>query len=49
MKKKLSIIIPVYNNQESLQELIKRLNNVEKKIKEINFEIICVNDCSQDN
>ena len=49
MKKKLSIIIPVYNNQESLQELIKRLNNVEKKIKKINFEIICVNDCSQDN
>ena len=48
MKKKLSIIIPVFNNQYSLLELIKRLNNVEKKLEEINFEIICVNDCSQD-
>ena len=49
--KKISIIIPVYNNQDSLLELISRINLVEKKIiiNQIKFEIIVVNDSSLDN
>ena len=46
--KKISIIIPVYNNQDSLLELINRISLVEKKLKEIVFEIIIVNDSSTD-
>jgi glycosyltransferase involved in cell wall biosynthesis len=46
--KKISIIIPVYNNQDSLSELVNRINLVEKKLKEIVFEIIIVNDASTD-
>ena len=49
--KKISIIIPVYNNQDSLLELISRINLVEKEIiiNQIKFEIIVVNDSSSDN
>ena len=47
--KKISIVIPVYNNEGSLLELINRINSVEKKIKKIIFEIIIVNDASLDN
>jgi len=47
--KKISIIIPVYNNKGSLLELVNRINFVEKKIKKVIFEIIIVNDASIDN
>lgn len=43
---KLSIIIPCYNEQDTIIEILKRL----KKIDKINFEleIIVINDCSID-
>ncbi|WP_149240727.1 glycosyltransferase family 2 protein [Dyadobacter sp. 32] len=43
---KLSVVIPVYNSQDTIQELIKRL---QVALSEITFEIVLVNDGSSDN
>ena len=45
---KISVIIPVYNAQETIDELIAQC---EKNIKNItqDFEFILVDDCSSDN
>ena len=49
MKKKLSIIIPVFNNQGSLDLLLRKLKKILNKYsKIINFETIAVNDGSTD-
>lgn len=45
--KKLSIIIPCYNEEKNIEELLKKVNDV--KIKNIKKEIIVVDDCSTDN
>ena len=45
----LSIIIPVYNSSKIILKLIQQLDtNIDKKIIK-NFEIIFVNDFSNDN
>lgn len=41
---KLSVIIPVYNEEETVEEIIKRV----KAVPINNMEIIVVNDCSSD-
>ena len=43
-KKKLSIIIPVYNEKRTIEKLLKKIN----KLIDINKEIIVVNDGSSD-
>ncbi len=43
---KLSILIPVYNEEETLNALIKRVEEVD--IGDLDKEIIIVNDCSKD-
>ena len=43
---KLSIIIPVYNEQKTIKEIINRIKNV--NLKNIEKEIIVVNDGSTD-
>ncbi|MTI70654.1 MAG: glycosyltransferase family 2 protein [Firmicutes bacterium] len=43
-----SIVIPVYNSVDSLEELFKRLSKVLKDIF-IEYEIILIDDCSSDN
>ena len=43
---KLSIIIPVYNEEKTLLELLKRVEKVELPVKK---EIIIVDDGSKDN
>jgi len=47
MKKKISIIIPVFNNSDTLDELYLRTLKVLKKI-DLNYSIIFVNDSSSD-
>lgn len=42
-----SVVIPVYNSQESLEELYRRVIKTFKSITP-NYEIIMVDDCSQD-
>lgn len=44
MDKLLSIIIPVYNEEKTIKEIIERVKSVK-----INKEIIVVDDCSNDN
>ena len=43
-----SVVIPVYNSAEFLQELYDRLQSVFKQMNKT-FEVIFVNDCSRDN
>ena len=43
-KKKLSIIIPVYNEKKTIEKLLKKIN----QLNDINKEIIVVNDASND-
>ncbi len=43
----LSVVIPVYNGEKSLAALVDKL--IEILLPVISFEIILVNDCSQDN
>lgn len=40
-----SIIIPIYNVEKYLKQCLESCINQTEK----NIEIICVNDCSQDN
>ena len=47
--KKVTIIIPAYNEEESLPYLYDRLENVINKIDNYEFEILFVNDGSKDN
>ena len=47
MKKKLSIIIPVYNEEGTIRPILKKIN--ELKINNIDFEVIIINDGSTDN
>lgn len=46
--KKISIIIPAYNEEESLSFLFERLNKITREITEYEFEILLVNDGSKD-
>jgi len=41
----LSIIIPIYNEEKTLEELVKRVQKVKLPLKK---ELILVNDCSKD-
>ena len=44
--KKTIILIPMYNDWESLKKLIKEINEIIKNFNDINFECLIVNDCS---
>jgi glycosyltransferase involved in cell wall biosynthesis len=46
--KKLSIIIPVYNEERTITTILNRINEV-KLLRNIEKEVIIVNDCSKDN
>lgn len=47
-QKLISIIIPVYNEQATVGNVIERVQNVTKQLR-LNSEIIVVDDCSFDN
>ena len=47
MKKKLSIIIPVYNEENTIKAILEKFH--ECKINDLDFEIIIINDGSTDN
>jgi glycosyltransferase involved in cell wall biosynthesis len=44
----ISVVIPFFNEQEVLQRLFDRLNEVLAPVPEFDFEIVCVNDGSGD-
>ncbi len=43
-----SVVVPVYNSQDSLEQLYTRLNNVFVKLN-ASWQLVLVNDCSKDN
>ena len=45
--KKLSVIIPCFNEENNIKELLDRLNNI--TITNIEKEIIVIDDCSSDS
>jgi len=45
----ISVVIPVYNSEDCLDELVKRLTEVFLDSSGKTYEIILVNDCSPDN
>ena len=47
-KEKISIIVPCYNEEESLPIFYKEINKISKEMKEVNFEFLFVNDGSKD-
>ena len=51
MSKKLSVVVPVYYNAQSLPELLTRLNTLKDDLLKIDldFEVIAVDDGSKDN
>lgn len=48
-KKKISILIPAYNEQEVLRHLYERLNKLAGENTNYNFEFLFINDGSRDN
>jgi len=44
-KKKISVVVPVYKSQECIQALV---NRVDECLKEMDYELVLVNDCSPD-
>ncbi len=46
IKKEVSIILPTYNEEENIKKLIEQLR---KEFKEINYEIVILDDNSKDN
>lgn len=48
MKKKISVIVPCYNEQESLPLFYEEVIKVADKMKDVSFEFIFVNDGSRD-
>ena len=47
--KQVSIIIPAYNEEESLPLLYDRLSKVISNLKNYEFELLFINDGSKDN
>ena len=47
--KKIIILLPVYNDWESLKQLINEINDNIKTFKDINFECLIINDASTNN
>ena len=44
--KKIIILMPVFNDWESVNKLLKEINLVIQTIKDFKFECLIVNDCS---
>ena len=45
---KISVVIPCYGSQDTIEEVVKEVTETVEK-REIDYEIILVNDCSPDN
>lgn len=49
VKEKISIVIPCYNEEETIPIFYKEINKVAKEMKNIEFELLFINDGSKDN
>lgn len=48
-KEKISIVVPCYNEEESLPIFYREINKISKEMKYVNFELLFINDGSSDN
>ena len=48
-KEKISIIVPCYNEEESLPIFYKEITKIAEEMKKVQFEFIFINDGSKDN
>lgn len=48
MKKLITVIVPAYNEEETLPDITKRLEKLSQKVPQYNFEFLFVNDGSRD-
>ena len=46
---KISIIVPLYNEERTIINILSKIQNEIKKLNEFNFEVIIINDGSNDN
>ena len=46
---KISIIVPLYNEERTIINILSRIQNEIKKLSEVSFEVIIINDGSNDN
>lgn len=46
--KKISVVIPMYYEEDVVQECYKRITNILSSLKDYEYEIICINDGSKD-
>ena len=49
MSKKISIIVSFYNEEKSIDSFLEEVVKEMSKIKDLDYEIIFINDCSKDN
>ena len=47
MKEKISIIVPCYNEEESLPIFYKEIDKISKEMKSVDFEFLFINDGSK--
>ena len=47
--KKFTILIPVYNDWESLKKLLSNINDIIKNMSDVEFNCIIINDSSTTN
>lgn len=47
--KEISFVIPCYNSENTIEDVIKEIETTMKSHKEDSYEIVLVNDCSKDN
>ena len=48
MKKLITVIIPAYNEEQTLPDIIKRLEHLGQSVPDYNFEFLFVNDGSRE-
>jgi glycosyltransferase involved in cell wall biosynthesis len=48
MKRKISIVVPLYNEQENVEKLVSEISHISTLCSNFNFEIVAVNDGSSD-
>ena len=46
---KVSIVVPLYNEERTIINILSKIQNEIKKLNEFNFEVIIINDGSNDN
>ncbi len=49
MREKISLVVPCYNEEESLPYFYEEVTRIAENLKKVNFEFVFVNDCSKDN